>query len=99
MDGAACDFHSVIKGLFPGFQAREGGKQGRVDIDNSSFEGAKEIALEDAHESREHDEIRLRAAKGIDKRVFGLLVEFRAERPGRDEAGWNVSFSGAVEDS
>jgi hypothetical protein len=90
MDGAAGDFDAVIEGLFPGFEAGEGGQQGRVDIDDAVGEGAKEFAFQDAHEAGEDDEIYLCVLEDGDEALLGFFIELGAEFSGRDEYGFEV---------
>jgi hypothetical protein len=88
VDGAAGDFHAVIEGLFPGFEAGEGGEERGMDVDDAVGEGAEEFAFQDAHETGEDDKIDLGVLEDGDEAAFGLFVELGAEFSGRDVDGF-----------
>ena len=90
MNGAAGDFDAVVEGLFPSFEAGEGRKQGRVDVDDAVGEGAEEFAFEDAHEAGEDDEVDLGVLENGDEALLGFFIELGAEFSGRDEDGFEA---------
>ena len=76
VDGAAGILDSVLEGLGLGFQARERGQQGWVDVQNPPRVFRDEVRAEKPHEACKHDEIHLRVAEALhDETVIGLALD------------------------
>lgn len=99
MHGAAGDFHAVVERLFPGFEPGKGGQQRGMDIDDAPFKRAQKIALQDAHETGEDDQIHLGRLQLFHESALGVLVQFGAEFSRRDEAGGKIAFAGVGQNS
>ena len=99
MNRAASHFDAVIERLFPGFKTGKGGQQGRMDIHDTTFEGAQKIALQDTHEASQDHQIHLGGLQGADKRALGVFIKLGAEFPRRNELGRELSFAGMRQDS
>lgn len=57
VDGAAAQSDAGLEGLFLGSHALEGGKEGGVDVQQAATPGVDERGGEDAHETREADDV------------------------------------------
>lgn len=79
--GASGHFDAVIERLLPGFQAGKSRQKSWVDVHDALIKGAKELAFQNAHESRQHHEIDLRFLQGGDISPFRVVVKFGAELP------------------
>jgi hypothetical protein len=99
VNGAAGDFDAVFEGLAPGFEARKGGEERWMDVDDAIGEGAEEFAFQDAHEAGEGDVINLRFFEGGDVAGFGFVVEFGAEFSRGDKLGVEFAFARALENA
>jgi len=86
MNGAACDFHPVIKGLFPGFQAGKRRQKRRMDIDDASFEGLQKLSLKDPHEACQYQQINSCLAKRRHVGALGVFFQFCSKFARRQEA-------------
>ena len=76
MDGAAGEFYAVFEGLALGFEAGEGGKERRVNVEDAVGEGGDEIRREEAHVAGEADEVNFVLVEdGDDLAIVGFSLE------------------------
>ena len=91
MDGAAREFCAVGEGLVLGFEAREGGEERRVDVEDAGGERRDEEGREKAHVAGETDELDV----GLVKSGGNLAIEgFAFEALRRHDFGGNAALVG-----
>src|SRR5919202_1731260 len=75
VDGHPHHLDAVVECLLDRANAREGGQQRRVDVDDPPLEAADERRAEQLHEAREHDEVDRALLKPARERVvaFGAI--------------------------
>ena len=93
MNGAARDFHPMVKGLFPGFQAGKRRQKRRMDIDDASFEGLQKLSLKDPHEACQYQQINSCLAKRRHVGALGVFFQFCSKFARRKEAGWEPTLA------
>src|SRR5579883_1022110 len=82
VNGATGDLYSIIQSLLPGLQPWKCREQGRMNIDDTSFESAQELAFQNPHETGEHDQVDTSLLKGGHISPFGGIIHFRAKFAG-----------------
>jgi hypothetical protein len=98
MDGATGFGRTGVERLFPRFQTRESGQQGRVDVDDALGKRIQKRAFYQAEKAGEADEIDagvLQLAGGF---LLGFFGKFRAETMAIDHAGRDTAIAGTLED-
>src|SRR3954469_10440896 len=70
-----------------------------MDVDDAFGKRAEEFALENAHESGEHNEVDVRFGKGGDKSLLGFFVEFCPEFSWGDEKGTQAMTFGKMQNA
>ena len=74
MNRRSVDSGTSLDGSRVGVQSGQIGQQGRVDVDQASGVPAHETACKDAHEAREHHELRVERVDDIGERGIELLA-------------------------
>jgi len=90
MHGASGDFDAAPPGLADCVEPRETGEQAGMEVDDFSAECGEERGLDHAHESGEHDEVRVQVADELDVALLGGAFEFGFEGGGIEVSGWDA---------
>ena len=99
MDGATAYLDPIGLGLFPGLEPRERRQERGMDIHDAAGEGLEKLALEDAHEPGQGNQLDFGAPQGLDAGPLGLFVQFGAEFARRDESGGDIAFPRPLENA